>query len=472
MWQEDLQHWGVIFPVATGILTGAEINAWTRKNVNPFDISFLIGVIGFVGFFISPLMVLSFGDQLVVDGVMMNQSRKWIGYTCALYFFGYQFFLIGRKIGYRKKVTLRTFWCIDQKFLLLALFVIFIQVLCQFIYINSMGGIQGWLKYRTIGSSEGNTVGLGPVMVAARSLPILYAIYLTYLMTGLKPGKNKSLISTAVFLASSIAIQIIVSGLSGSRNSIIYSCIWFLYLCHIYWRPIGRKAIVAIFSVFFVFMYIVGFYKSLGSGVYDIYKRDENVNAILEAAPNRNIRNMIIGDLSRVDVNAAQLFILFEKPWEYQYRLGLTYIDSIVPLIPKKIWRTKTTDSGKVIAGTEMLYGPGGYNSRNEILRYAKGNRSTRIYGLLGEWLLNFGIILFVFPYFICGFIVARFDSFCNALYAGDARKVLLPAGIILSFCIFINDFSNHVAFILYVLAIPLMLLIICTKRMKVVHAV
>lgn len=117
---------------------------------------------------------------------------------------------------------------------------------------------------------------------------------------------------------------------------------------------------------------------------------------------------MLIGDLGRADVQAAQFYVATTKPWHYRYRFGSTYPASVVPLIPRKLWPGKPDDSGKVIAGTEMIYGPDAYRSKRTTL---SSLRATNIYGLAGEAMLNFGVAGIIPVFGIWGYIVGRIRS-------------------------------------------------------------
>lgn len=463
-----LLHWSSFFALACGLLISPDLIEWVRnKKKQIFDPNFFVALVIFVAYFFSPLLFLLYQDKASVGRVELINPKYWVGLTCILYLTGLIFYKIGYFIGIKFKIHPKYVWKLSRnRFLLFALFIILLQFICQIIFVTAMGGFSGWINLKTYGGNIVPIKGLGPIMVVGRSLPIVLAILITYITTKFSNERKQNLIKTNIFFIVIMFIQILFTGLSGSRNSIIYSCLWFVFLIHYYWRPVSKKSISILFIFFLIFMYFYGFYKSLGLEAYNIYMEKKGLNSVKKIAKDRNIYSLIVGDFSRVDVNAAQIYILRKKPWEYRLRNGTTYLDGVIPLIPRMLWKTKSPDSGKVIAGTEMLYGPHSYEQRGKIWRYGKGFRSTKIYGLLGEWLLNYGLFFHIIPFLIVGVVVGIFHSIYKILRKDDVRTVLLPVGIILCFCMIINDFSNHFAYILYSAFLPFTLIFLSKKKL------
>ena len=91
----------------------------------------------------------------------------------------------------------------------------------------------------------------------------------------------------------------------------------------------------------------------------------------------RDLKYLLLGDLARADSNAFILHNLVKDPGDYDYRWGLTYAGGLAILIPTEIWHNRPYF--KVDAGTEAQLGK------------TASRPSSRVYGLSGEALLNFG---------------------------------------------------------------------------------
>lgn len=466
--QISLLHWSSLYALFIGIFIFPDIIRWIRRQGDVFEPKFFTSLVIFISYSFAPLLYLFSNDTIRIGKIFIPDGKFWIGITCGVYCIGIAVYKLGVLLGGKCSFTASKVWRISgRRFLLFSTFLMVVQVLCQIRYVAAMGGFSGWANIKTFGGSTLSFEGLGPIMVIARSFPIVLSIFITYYCTKFSGKRDKGSLQCCLFIFFMMLVQIICTGLSGSRNSIIYSCIWFIYLVHSFWKPVKRKSLLIAFLGFIFFMYFYGFYKNLGVTAFKVYREKGGIEAVQKMAQNRNMFSLLIGDLSRIDVNASQLYVLFEKPWQYRFRNGVTYIDGIVPLIPKKIWKNKKPDSGKVIAGTEMLYGPSSYQERSKINRYGMGRRSTRIYGLLGEWLLNFGLPLFFLPYFVAGVLIGVYSKFYNSLKTGDVRNLLIPAMTILSFCLIINDFSNHIAYFIYSAILPFGLVFSSKKVLK-----
>jgi hypothetical protein len=196
--------------------------------------------------------------------------------------------------------------------------------------------------------------------------------------------------------------------------------IWVVILFHFFWRPISAKSIIVMLVPMIFLSWIYTFYKDLGLHVFE-YLNKENAIGLLEEKTGRSLAGVFIGDYSRVDVHAYILYRLVTKPESYDLRYGLTYIGDVAPIIPMWIWPNKPTSSGKVIAGTDLLYGKGFYNEK---LKY---HRSTRAYGVGGEMMLNFGPWAVPLAYAIWGFLVGRFRRYMRSIPATDLRRFCVP---------------------------------------------
>ncbi len=171
------------------------------------------------------------------------------------------------------------------------------------------------------------------------------------------------------------------------------------------------------------FMYLYGLYKSLGNDVLPVY--EDGTLSELSDESHRSFKEMILGDLARADVQAFLLYRLWMPDRDYRYAWGRTYLGSLALLIPRPIWPDRPPT--KVKEGTEAQLGVGSYEGEEEW-------NSSKVYGLAGETMLNFGIVAVPFAYLAFGLIIGRFQRSLSRLRDGDARLLLYP--FILNICI------------------------------------
>jgi hypothetical protein len=142
---------------------------------------------------------------------------------------------------------------------------------------------------------------------------------------------------------------------------------------------------------------------------------------------------LLLGDLARSDTDAFVLHNLVKDPGDYDYRWGLTYAGAFAILIPRNFWPDRP--QFKVDAGTEAQFGKGALSD------------STRVYGLSGEALLNFGPWGVAPMFAIFGGLVGWYRKKLISWDRMDARILLAPFFAILFLAGFVYDSDNVVFF-------------------------
>src|ERR1700723_1331021 len=130
------------------------------------------------------------------------------------------------------------------------------------------------------------------------------------------------------------------------------------------------------------------------------------------------------------------LYNLVKFPKDYDYRWGLTYIGAPSFLVPRFLWPNRP--NYKVDAGTEATLGK------------SSTYDSTRVYGLTGEALLNFGPWGVVPLFALYGASLGWYRRKLTSWDAEDARAYLAPLVTILFATAFIAD-SDNVLFLFVV---------------------
>jgi hypothetical protein len=148
----------------------------------------------------------------------------------------------------------------------------------------------------------------------------------------------------------------------------------------------------------------------------------------------RTFEGVLLEDLGRSDVQAFLLHQVSKPDRDYDYAWGRTYLGSIGLLIPRRFWPERPPP--KVKEGTEALFGAGSYDEAEEFV-------SSKLYGLAGETMLNFGPAAVPFAYLLFGLIVGRLQRFLSRLPADDVRVLLHPFIVNVCFSVLLVDSDN-----------------------------
>lgn len=246
-------------------------------------------------------------------------------------------------------------------------------------YVFSLGGPAGWLNSQL--NYREASLGPGWIIAVAESFPILF--FMSYAFNLPTKELPQSKIKQRLFLAFVLLIifVFITSGLRGSRANLVWPALTALLLIHILYVQIKMRTLVILTVALLLF-----------SGVYDIYKktgteglaeaREFGVHSVEETS-NRSfgLTPMLIGDFARSGMQAILLDRWSSEP--FQPYLGRTYVGDALAFLPG--FNASDTFPNKRIASTEILYGEGSSKTRNSL--------DSRIYGLQGEALMNFGPI-------------------------------------------------------------------------------
>jgi hypothetical protein len=185
-----------------------------------------------------------------------------------------------------------------------------------------------------------------------------------------------------------------------------------LGIVHYEFHRFSRKTIM--FGTLFLvsFMYFYGFYKERGrTGLVEVLRAP--AMWLQPAGYQRDFKYLMLGDLARADSNALILHNLVKDPGDYDYRWGLTYLGALAIAIPRNIWPDRPEI--RVDAGTEAQHG-----------KAARWD-SSRLYGLGGEALLNFGPAGVPFLFAIYGATVGWYRRKLTSWDQGDTRMLLAP---------------------------------------------
>ncbi|AKX49191.1 hypothetical protein AKN93_07050 [Thiopseudomonas alkaliphila] len=221
------------------------------------------------------------------------------------------------------------------------------------------------------------------------SVPILFA----WLICLTLRSKKKSYFYRAISLF--FIVSVLFGGMRGSRVSIVFNLLAFMLLYSYMVRSIRLKDILFILIFMFAFNTVYSNYKYSGiNGVKTYLLSGEKSNYI--KGKDNEFLHFLLGDLARASIQAKIIDSINGNVFHPNYTPD-TYISAFSLLLPKS-FRSDNFETKRTL-GTEAQYG-------------FKSNQfysSSRIYGMLGESMLNFGYWLFGGVFFLYGFLHCYF---------------------------------------------------------------
>ncbi|MGV7223129.1 MAG: hypothetical protein ACQ9MH_16560 [Nitrospinales bacterium] len=450
-------HWFLLPIFLCGTIIGSDGIVWFRRKCDVFDLKAIVGLYGFYFFFLSPLIYMALGGE---SALLINNPpdwRPWLGYMAFVNLVGIITYKLFQRVGFsgapQKKCTWYVYpgrtWFVLNAAIILAFFaqaVIFIRI----------GGIRGIMHAR-FGGEAAKFAGMGSFRAMSAALPLLCFIAFTLYIYS-----NRMTIRSMVSILFSLAVfglfQLYISGGFSSRIAVLSSVFWVLGIIHYFLRPLSQKFLILLLIPGMFFMWVYTFYKALGPQLFEGAERSSI--AELAQRTGRTFGGLLIGDLSRVDIQAYILYVQEGTSSGYDLKYGKTYPQSIIPVFPRWIWRSKPADSGKVRAGTELQYGKGYYVPYTVF-------RSERAYGLAGEAMLNFGFLGVPFVYAVWGFLIGRFRRYVSSFEKGDLRFLLVPYIVLFLLNMLMWDMDNYFLELVLRSGFPLLVIFMMSGKMQ-----
>ena len=438
----EFLHWFVIPVALCGILIGTDAVDWFRGRLHIFDPVGIIGLLGFHFFFLAPMFHVSWDLWMDEDIIPPSDWRIWIGRMAILNFLGLVVYRFCRHLVSRpsKNQPQQTIWQLNrQRFFPLACVALVISLILQLMVYQKFGGITSYIQAASQaakGIEENQFQGMGIIFLVSESFPILsmvafaaYAQYKKRLQT-----ETILIISLIIF----VGLQLFFGGLRGSRSNTIWALFWAVGIIHFWLRKITKQHIALGLAFLVFFMYFYGFFKGGGLEGVQTALEGQEARTSLEQELDRSWQGLILQDLGRSDVQAFLLYQLTRSDSDYQYAWGRTYFAALSILFPGSIWPNKPPSKSK--EGTEAQFGVGSYHPEYW--------ESSRVYGLAGETMLNFGPFMVPFSFIILGIIVGKVQRWLLTWEPTDARVILLPMLTNLCFVILVSDLDNDIFFL------------------------
>ena len=447
---DQFRHWFLIPISFCGILIGPDAVGWFRGRFSTFDPAGLIGVLGFHFFFVAPLLHVAWG-YWIGDVAPPPDWRDWLGFMALLNVIGLGLYQIGRRIPLSQKTAAAKIWYLDsQIFNWLVPLSIAVSLCAQVWVYRQFGGITGYMQARM--DNPRAFEGMGWIFMISESAPILAAFFIIVRAgrTGNVTWKKVSIALAALFL-----MQMIFGGLRGSRSETVLLLFWVVGCVHLINRPIPRKFIFLGCAFLSVFLYLYGFYKNMGVEASRAFSASSDERDEMEESTGRTWKMLVLNDLGRSDVQAFILFRLKNDPDDFAYANGRTYLGSLSLLVPH--WVSSKRPETIEKEGTEIQTGTGGY--------FHDISWSSRVYGLAGESMLNFGSASVPLVYGLYGLFVGWFRRFLQSLSPNDARLLLIPFGVYMCVSAVSADSDNLTYGLVKNGLVPFLVVFLCAVR-------
>ena len=254
-----------------------------------------------------------------------------------------------------------------------------------------------------------------------------------------RPLHRSSLVPIVVVFGVFALCHFAWVGLNGSRSSILAGL--FLAAGFVHFLVCRLPAhVVRVGMVFLlVFAFFYSFYKGAGrAGIADALTRPGGLSDV-QARTGRDVRWLLLGDLARADIQMEVLWTMYDANPRYRLKWGGTYVGAAV-FIPRNIWPTRT--HGPQEAYAELAQGLSG--------RVRPGDKAgSRVFGLVGETLLNFGWVGVPLAHVLYGLLIAFVHRLVRGVRLGNAAGFLAPLWIFLTVELYLADLVN-VAFMFF----------------------
>ncbi|MEZ2238844.1 MAG: hypothetical protein ACBR20_15475 [Microcoleus sp.] len=351
-------------------------------------------------------------------------------------------------------------WTVNQKrFLPFLTIALLLSATLQVLTYQKFGGVMSYINAATSTSlsTDPDSIqfqGMGVIFIVSESFPIL--AMMGFAVFAQKYKRLRTLPVLIGVLIVFLVLQMFFGGLRGSRSNTIWALFWGLGIIHFWLRSVTKKEITCGLVFLMFFMYIYGFYK--GGGIEGVQKALQEDSSAAEEKSGRTWKGMLLGDLGRSDVQAFVLYRMMRANSDYQYAWGRTYFAATTIMIPGAILPNKPPN--KSMEGTNVMSGMGSYNPQEPGKWVA-----SKVYGLAGEVMLNFGPLPVPLAFIVLGLIVGRVKRCLVTWDSTDIRLLLLPMMVNFCFVVLVSDFDNDIFFLFKNAGFPILLICIIHKK-------
>ncbi len=420
--EKNVRHWFVLPAMACGLLTGPDIIRWIRGALDAYEPKALMSFTVFYGWFVAPLLH-GYWDIFAVDLNFTGDFRHWLGVAAALNAIGLICFQLIHRWVFKRTADVGSRWEIIPGRIWPAVgFFGVIGACAQIMFYIRMFQVGG-------GGADLNRQGLkgaGWMLMLGDPVPLL--IIIGFILWSRVPVKNRSWLLISLVLFFGGVVQLVWSGLRGSRSAFVGAMFREVGVVHFFWRRFRPVHLLIGVAILIPFLYFYGFYKSAGlEGLKALESAKQR--ARLERKTGRTLETVLLADLARADVQARIANEIIERNNKYQLRHGKTYLVALSMLVPYAVWDILLGGSefrdqwGKSSAFAEIYLG-----KTSRVAGFEDDPKtSTRVFGLTGEAMLNFGLAGVPVAWILYGFLMGWVRRKMVSLPEMDSRLAFLP---------------------------------------------
>jgi hypothetical protein len=450
----SLLHWFLIPLTLCGCLIGTDMVKWMTNRLDLYDATGLIALLGYHFFFIAPLLMISWEYRMKYLPDQPEDYRDWLGLMALINLGGLLLYKLAvhylKAARARKAYRFASQWQIAPgRFWVLWMLFLILSAGAQASIFVAFGGVRGYIAtYSQWLSGHDMFQGWALLFAVAESLPVLLTMGLAVYWR--KKQTSGWIITASILLLAGLIL--VTGGLRGSRSNVIWGLFWVLGIIHFYVKRLPRALGPIALCLLYAFVSVYAAYKQHGGQLLDKIAVSGDYSTV--SGSTEGPATVLVGDFSRCDVQAYLLYKLIREN-TFQYAHGASYLGAITMVIPRSLWQDRPATVARWT--TDLEYGEGAYQ--------ASSVRSSRVYGIAGEAMLNFGPAGVLIAYIVLGLLTAKLHTVISTLSSEDGRWLVAPFFVNLLFLLLLNDSDNATFYLIKYGLMPIALVLFSTNR-------
>lgn len=459
-------HWFMIPVFFCGVACCFDgLQIFSRKCRDIFQPVPLLGAFGVYFFFLAPIIHVAtdywFTSEPWAPKEVPEDWRTWLGLMAVLNLIGLGVYktlrgpftrlFLRRRLFTFPQINVRAV----RSYGAIALALLFLlQVYVYYLF----GGVTSFVE--AFGSAtqgkDSSFNGLGWLLALAESFPVMLVIVCCVLFK--RHLASVGSLRLFAYFTVAFALSLLFGGLRGSRGNTVFTLAYIIGIVHCTVRPVAPRVLALFAAVCLMFMYVYGFYKAnplFFANPIDFANTllSSESRSYLEHTSHRSLEGVLMGDLERSDLQAYLLFRMSQRGSAVELAYGRTYAEGAVDFIPYFIFHYRLP--GKVKYGTNAMFGQD---------TYAPGPyASSKIYGLAGETMLNFGAYSVPLGFILLAAAAGYARALSQGTAAADSRWYFVPIISIACVVLISSDLDNVIFLLLQHALVPLIVVKICS---------
>ncbi len=423
-------HWAFAPLAVSGGLLAPTLVRWLRGRLDAFDPKAIVSLFMFHNTFVAPLLHLAW-DWYTPMVRVPEDAWDWFGRLALLNAAA----LACLELTYRWTVAatprLRPLVRVRPERLAWTLaFGALVAIAAQIQLLRHFGGPSGLIDAYEVRGAQ--FAGTGMLLMLAWPFPLIALVQTLILLSRSRRRPSARLIMG--LLAAFAIVHLGWAGLHGSRLSMLGGMFLAAGLCHFLLRRFSTRSVLIGVSAAFVFCFVYSFYKGAGRSGLSTALSGTSGLAQAQQETGRDVGWLLLGDLARADVQMEVLWTMYDANPEYRPKLGATYVGAAI-FIPRLLWPTRPR-------GPQEAYA----ELRDGMIGARDGDvPNSRVFGLTGETLLNFGWAGVPLVHALFGIGIGLVRRGIDSLRPGDARFLLVPFAMLLMTALYLLDLTQVV---------------------------